>query len=120
MSMDQDIVGLLRVFQGRVPDPETHSLVLSLALDREQWPFAHEVFHQVRSRTLAAISAKDKVRECQYSFEEICLKSLYNETSAVDPFDHDSPHWITKNAIDLARSIDLPVQAILDVIAPQA
>jgi len=118
MSMEQDIIALMRLFQGRVPDSETHTVVLSLASDSATWPSAKALFDEVRSRNLAAILARDTARECQYCFEEICLKCLYNETSPRCPFDSDSPHWITKNAIALARSVGVPVQAVLDVISP--
>src|SRR6059058_5887565 len=93
VGMVEDIIALLRLFEGHASDRETHAWVAALASDRARWPDAHRVFDQVRRRTLAAIKAGDRLREGQYSFEEICLKSLYNETPAVDPFDSDSPHW---------------------------
>ena len=118
--MAGDIVALLRLFGGRVPDCETHSWVLILASNPSRWPDAHRVFDRVRDRTLSAIKAGDRLREAQYMFEEICLKSLYNETPAQDPFDSDSPHWIIKCAIGLARRIGLPVQEVIAVVAPEA
>ncbi|MCI0463477.1 MAG: hypothetical protein L0Z62_41595 [Gemmataceae bacterium] len=118
--MDEDIVALLRLFEGRVPDRETHAWVAALAVDRRKWPKAHRVFDRVRDRTLAAIKAGDQLREGQYMFEEICLKSLYNETAPLDPFDPDSPHWITKCAIGLARQVGVPVQKAITVVAPGA
>ncbi len=118
--MAEDIVALLRLFQGRVPDPETHAWVASLAADRTKWPDAHRVFDRVRDRTLAAIAAGDRLRQGQYAFEEICLKSLYNETATIAPFDSDSPHWITKFAIGLARKVGVPVQEVIAVVAPES
>jgi hypothetical protein len=85
-----------------VPDPETNSWVIELVKDRRCWHTAHAVCDRVRRRNLEAIERKDHVAECQYCFEEVCLKSLYNETSPRDPFDADSPYWIIKNAIALA------------------
>jgi hypothetical protein len=119
MGMADDIVALLELFRGRVPDPETNAWVLALAKDRRKWPDAHRLFDLVRQRTLTAISAKDRDREGQYAFEEICLKSLYNETDALGPFDSDSPHWITKCALGLARGVGLNDQAVLDIILPR-
>jgi hypothetical protein len=118
MDMVDDIVALLRLFQAHVPDPETNAWVLGLAADRAKWPDAHRMFTLIRSRTLAASAVGDRRRECQYLFEETCLKSLYNETPAADPFDADSPHWITKCAISLARQLEIPVRDLLTVIAP--
>jgi hypothetical protein len=116
----EDIVALLRLFEPHVMDHETHAWVSALAADESKWPDAHRVFDRVRDRTLAAIDTKDVQREAQYMFEEICLKSLYNETAARDPFDSDSPHSITKNAIDLARQVGVPVQQVLEIVAPEA
>jgi len=118
--MEADILALLRLFSGRVPDPETNSSVIELAKDRRRWQNAHNVFDRVRRRNLKAIDCKDHVGECQYCFEEVCLKSLYNETCPQDPFDADSPHWIIKNAIALARAIGIPVQDVLAIVAPGA
>ena len=118
--MVEDIVALLLLFEPYASDRETHGWVSALAADESKWPDAHRVFDRVRDRTLAAIEAKDVRGEAQYMFEEVCLKSLYNETAARDPFDSDSPHWITKNAIDLARQVGVPVQRVLDIIAPES
>jgi hypothetical protein len=116
--MAEDIRALLGLFESHATDRETHGWVAALAADPAKWPDAHHVFDLVRDRTLAAITRKDLMREGQYMFEEICLKSLYNETAAEDPFDSDSPHWIIKCAIGRARQIGVPVQRVLDIIAP--
>jgi hypothetical protein len=118
MGMAGDIVAILRLFEGRLPDRETWGWVVGLAADQSRWSDAHRVFDRVRERTLAAIAAKDSRSEAQYMFEEICLKSLYNETAALDPFDSDSPHWIIKCAIHLARQVGVPVQQIIEIVAP--
>ena len=114
--MADDILALLRLFERHVSDCETHAWVVALAMDRSKWPDAHRIFDLVRDRTLAAIAAKDRVRESQYLFEEICLKSLYNETAALDPFDPDSPHWISKCAIGRARQLGIPIDDVIAVI----
>jgi hypothetical protein len=116
--MVEDIIALLRLFESHASDRETHAWVMALATDRAKWPDAHRVFDQVRRRTLAAIDAGDRLREGQYMFEEICLKSLYNQTSGPGPFDSDSPHWIIKCAIGRARQLGIPVQRVIDIVAP--
>jgi hypothetical protein len=118
--METDILALLQLFRARVPDRTTNSWVIELAQDRRKWPRAHAVFDRVRRRNLEAIARNDHVGECQYCFEEVCLKSLYNETAPRDPFDSDSPHWIIKNAIALARAVGVPVQDVLAIVAPGA
>lgn len=120
MSMAEDIIALLRLFDGRVPDPETHAWVTSLATDNSKWPDAHRAFDQVRRRTLAAIADRDVQRETQYMFEESCLKSLCNETPARDPFDSDSPYWIVSCAIHLARQIGVPITEVIAIVAPES
>lgn len=120
MGMAEDIVALLRLFEAHASDRETHDWVVDLAANPGKWPDAHRVFDRVRDRTLRAIAAKDRMREGQYMFEEICLKSLYNETSANDPFDSDSPHWIIVCAIGRARQVGVPVQRVLDTVAPES
>jgi hypothetical protein len=119
VGMAEDIMALLRLFEPHASDCETHGWVTALAADKSKWPDAHRVFDRVHGRTLAAIKAKDVRREAQYMFEEICLKSLYNETAARDPFDSDSPHWIIKCAVNLARQFGVPVQRVLDIVAPE-
>lgn len=117
-KMESDILALLRLFETRVPDAETHASVINLAANRQGWHGAHDLFDRVRRRNLEAIRQKDHARECQYCFEEVCLKSLYNESGASAPFDSDSPHWITKNAIVLARALGIPDAEVIKVIAP--
>jgi len=119
--MVNDIQALLRLFQDHVPDSETHSWVSEIANDRKSWVKAHDLFGRVRSRNLEAIDKKDSIRQAQYCFEEICLKSLYNESGkpAPAPFDSDSPHWIIKNAITLARYLGIPDSEVINIIAPR-
>jgi hypothetical protein len=118
--MQADIVALLRLFRGRVPDPQTHGWALDVAADAARWKRAHAVFDRVRARNLRAIEAKDRARECQYCFEEVCLQSLYNETGPPEPFDACSPYWVIKNALVLARAIGVSVQDVAAVVAPEA
>ena len=118
--MGESIVALLRLFEGRVPDAKSHGLVLALASDPRKWRGAYALFGTVRNRNLAAIEAKDLVREGQYCFEEVCLKSLYNETgsSMPAPFDSDSPYWVAGHALYLARLLGIPTEKVTDILAP--
>lgn len=116
--MEEDIIALLRLFEGRVPDTQSHAWVLALALDQSKWPGAHSLHSTVRKRNLAAIRANDIARQCQYCFEEVCLASLYNETGSPMPFDSDTPSWIAKNAFDLARAVGVSTDEVVKVISP--
>jgi hypothetical protein len=113
-----DILALLDLFQSRVLDREVHMWVRELAADEDRWPEAHDVFDRVRWRTLEAIEKKDRVRASQYGFDEICLKTLYNETDTDMPFDAESPYWITRNALGFARAVGIPDEEVISIIAP--
>lgn len=119
VQMQSEIVALLELFRGRVPDTETHAWTLELAADYGKWKRGHDVFDRVRTRNLAASASRDRVRQCQYYFEEVCLKTLYNETCPDDPFDACSPYWVIKNALTLAHALRVPVQVVAAVVAPE-
>jgi hypothetical protein len=115
VGMAKDIVALLRLFEARAPDPETAARVIALATDPKQWPSAHRLFDEVRRRWL---DTSDRLRQGQYSFEEICLKTLYNETAAEDPFDSDSAYYVVPCAIGRAWQLGMPVRKVLEIVAP--
>jgi len=119
-QMGKRIVGLLRLFTGRVPDAESNARVLELATTPRSWSAGHAVFSAVRSRLLDAIDAKDRVREAQYSFEELCCKALYNATSPRDPFDPSSAFFVAGLALGLARAVGVSIEAVAAVLAPDA
>jgi hypothetical protein len=103
-----------------VPDQETNALVIALASDRKKWSDAHAVFDRVRRRLLEADKHGDRIKHWQYGFEEACLKTLYNESYPVDPFDACSPFWVAGCAIGLARVSGVPVPDVVAIIAPQS
>jgi hypothetical protein len=117
--MQADILAMLELFRGRVPDPETNASVTDLAIDRNRWRLAHDLFDRVRLRNLKTIDSGDRVRQSQYCFEEVCLQSLCNETDTTVPFDSCSPYWVIKNALNLARAIGVPVQDVVAIVAPE-
>jgi hypothetical protein len=117
-QMQEDILALLQLFRDRVPDPETHAWVVELVNDNNQWKYGHKVFDRVRGRNLKAIQDRHHSKQCQYCFEEVCLESFYNETYPHDPFDSCSPYWVIKNALLFARAIDVDVQDVVAIVAP--
>jgi hypothetical protein len=119
-QMQADILGLLRLFAGRVPDAETLDWLMELTADREKWTIAHALFDRVRRRHLKAIDTGQRALDIQYCFEEVCLKSLYNETYPQAPFDSGSPYCVIKNAIALARAVGVPVEEVLAIVAPES
>jgi len=117
--MIEDILALLRLFEGHAPDPEAHGWVGDIVAHEKRWPEAHDIFDRVRSRTLEAIERKDRVRACQYYFNEVCLQSVFNQTNTDVPFDPDAPHWIIKNAFQYARAVGIPDDAVIAIVAPR-
>ena len=128
VGMQASISKLLQLFREGSPDRETNAWVGELVADRAKWPGAHDLFDLVRDRLLIATGDAgrppvpkhriDQARVCQYEFEEVCLKAIFNETDTVRPFDSCSPFWIAGTAIQLARRLGVPVEAVVGVIAP--
>src|SRR5262249_12762012 len=90
----------------------------------------HDLFDLIRDRLLAATGDAgrphvppdrvDRARVRQYAFEELCLKTLYNETQLRDRFDPSSPFFVAEFAIRLARAIGVPAPDVLASIGMQA
>ena len=74
----------------------------------KQWLNAHALFGRVRAKALSTPSENRPLRH-QYSFEQICAKTLYNLSGHIPtaefppPFDSDAPFWVVPVAIKLAR-----------------
>ena len=127
VGMQSEILALLKLFRERARDPETNTWVTAVVADQDQWPRAHDLFTLVRNRLLVAsgdagrppmaLDRPDRARVCQYVFEEFCLKTVFNETDTRCPFDSCSPFWIAGSAIQLARELGVPVEAVVAVIA---
>ena len=54
-QMQKDILSLLNLFSGRVPDSETHSWVMELVFHQDNWVKANDTFNKIRDRNLEAI-----------------------------------------------------------------
>jgi hypothetical protein len=117
-QMGASIAGLIRLFHGHVPDAESNSHILQLAITPDKWSAAHAFFDIVRSRLLAATETADRIRLAQYGFEESCLQALYNESNPHDPFDSVSPYWVVPAAVSLAQAINMPVENVLTAMIP--
>jgi hypothetical protein len=114
------IAGLLRLFAGHVPDPESNARVAELAAAPDRWSAGHAVFDEVRRRQLAATKAEEVPRRWQYHFEESCCQAMYNAVNPPDPFDPGSAFFVAPQALGLARVVGMPVEAVVAVLAPDA
>jgi hypothetical protein len=119
-QMAASIAALLRLFEDKVPDAESHACVLELAVNSDRWSAGHAVRDVIRDRLLAATDANDQVRCAQYGFEESCSETLYNEIQPDDPFDTVSPYWVVPNAIGLARLVGVPLEDVLEAMHPNS
>jgi hypothetical protein len=82
-----------------------------MASDEKKWRCAHALFSRIRDKTIRADKARDELLQYQYSFEEICAKTLYNISGHIKgkefpyPFDDDSPFWVVPIAVSFARAL---------------
>src|SRR5437773_925608 len=84
-----------------------------MATDPARWRYGHALFRRIRGKMLKADGAKDALLQWQYSFEEICAKTMFNLSDHVDPmckefparFDEDSSFWVFPLAVGFARAV---------------
>jgi hypothetical protein len=55
----------------------------------------------------------------QYSFEDICAKTLFNLANTDAPFDSDSPYFVIPFALDLARAVGIEDEEVVQIVAPR-
>jgi hypothetical protein len=93
----------LMFFEERCQDKETLRKLIALANDKSRRKQAHALFSEIRRKTLVAEKRNDQLALAQYSFEEICAKTLYNISGEPAPFDPGSPFWVLPLALELGR-----------------
>ncbi len=98
-----EMKALLDLFENKVQDKESNRLVWQFCNEKQKWIKAHGLHSTIRERNLKAIKQNNKAKECQYCFEEVVAKTLFNLTKSNAPFDPDSPYWVIKNALALAK-----------------
>lgn len=114
----EEMKELLDLFEEFVPDKESNRLVWRFCDEKHKWINAHGLHSTLRDRNLKAIKQRNKAKECQYCFEEVIAKTLFNLTRSSAPFDPDLPYWVLKNALVLAKEVGVPVESVVDVVAP--
>jgi hypothetical protein len=112
-----DMRMLVLLFAPRCSERSTMDELEAMLTDDKLWSKGHSLFDRIRTKTLAADRARDRALSVQYSFEEICAKSLYNLSYPSDSFDADSPYWIVPNAFALARVLGIDEQRVLEIVA---
>lgn len=120
-TLHQDMIGqmlrLVEVFSSRVKDRSTLDELHRMIGDDSTWHRAHDLFDRIRDKTLAIERRKDERADCQYLFEEVCAKTLYNLTDTDAPFDKDAPYWVVPAALSLARRLEIDETEIANIVA---
>jgi hypothetical protein len=102
---------MVRFFLPRCADQSTLHELDEMASDDQKWPYAHALFCRIRGKTIRSDAAKDQLLQHQYSFEEICAKTLFNMAGHIPgegfpyPFDDDAPFWVIPIAVGFARAL---------------
>jgi hypothetical protein len=112
-----DIEGLLQLLAPHCNDRSTFDVLGRMVKEHRTWSKAHDLFNQIRAKTLVAERAADRKLASQYLFEEICAKTLYNLSMSSAPFDPDSPYWVIPNAIAFARHVGVADAQVIKVVA---
>ena len=109
-----DAIGeMVQFFLPRVREQTTLRELGQMASDPSRWRYAHVLFGRIRNKTLKADDTNNELLQWQYSFEEICAKTLFNLSDHYDPqgkecpapFDEDSPFWVVPFAVNFARAV---------------
>lgn len=102
---------MVRFFLPHCSEQSTLRELDEMASDDEKWRYAHALFSRIRDKTLRADKGRDRLLQHQYSFEEICAKTLYNMSGHIQgrefpyPFDDDSPFWVIPIAVAFAQAL---------------
>ena len=104
------IAGLLDHFAPHCRDQTTLKRLRSAVRSPSNWKTCYSLFQQIRTKTLRADKRRDRLLQHQYSFEEICAKTLYNMSIPPEnyalanpaPFDEDSADYVFPIADEFA------------------
>jgi hypothetical protein len=108
---------LVEFFAPHCGDRTTLDELHRMVEEQRSWPKAHDLFDRIRPKTLEAQRRGDEQAECQYLFEEVCTKSLFNMTDTDAPFDEDSPYWVVPHALSLARRLGIAESEVTKIVA---
>jgi hypothetical protein len=102
-------------------DTKTLTELKAMAADRTRWRRGHDLFDRIRNKTLRVDRKGDVRLQYQYSFEEICAKTLFNLSGSPAPFDDDSPFWVIPIALQFAAYLKLDdPYSMASILQPKA
>ena len=109
---------LVELFLAKCTEKSTMEELRELLSNQGRWTEAHALFSRIRRKTLDADKRKNSLLASQYSFEEICAKTMFNLTDTDAPFDADSPFFVLPIALDLARALGIADKEVIRIVAP--
>jgi hypothetical protein len=112
------IQGLIALFRPHCGDCSTLEELSEIAADWKRWRTARELFNRIRQKTLSD-ATRNRIAGAQYTFEELCAKTLHNIGRAGPPFDEDSAYYIIPSAIELARQLNISDSEVVRIIVPE-
>lgn len=111
------MTALVNLFASKSVERTTLDRLRDLISDRDKWPTARHVFDEIRQKKISAYQRKDEVLVCQYDFEEVCAKTLYNLTMQSAPYDPDSAYWIVPTALILAGRFGIDTSEVINIVS---
>jgi hypothetical protein len=108
---------LIALFLPRCGDTETMEELQGLLGDEKDWVKAHYLSTRIRTKAINAVKTGDLKAEIQFSFEEVCAKTLHNLSGSKKPFDADTPYWIIPLALKLAKVLEIDSRRVLEIAA---
>jgi len=107
---------LCELFIPKTNETKGLEAIASMAANRSRWTGAHNLFNEIRRKTLDAHKRCDAAAVVQFEFEEICAKCIHNLGTLSAPFDSDSQYWVIPRAIHFARQLQIKDAAVLRVV----
>ena len=112
------LLGLVDLFLPGCTEKSTMEELKELLSNEDQWIKAHALFDRIRCKTLDALRRQNSLLASQYSFEEICSKTIFNLTDTYAPFDADSPFFVIPIALCFARALGIADEEVVRIVAP--
>lgn len=109
---------LIALFKPHSSDCSTLMELSEIVADWKRWRAARDLFNRIRKKALAKQRLSQSL-SAQYTFEELCAKTLHNISRVGPPFDEDSAYYIVPSAIVLARALNIADSEVLRIIVPK-
>jgi len=117
-NLSDAIQNLIALFKPHCSDCSTLIELSEVVADGKRWRTARDLFNRIRKKNLVE-GARHPVAGAQYTFEELCAKTLHNTIRAGPPFDEDSAYYIIPSAIELARLLNIDDSEVVRIIVPK-